>query len=89
MQSYTPNQDAIMEFLGENLQEGFYYLPDVAPESDVNPMEEFIGNPWAQVYYHNAYSADMTTNMARGFAANFLAVLLLAWVLSKMDMPSF
>ncbi len=89
MQAYTPNQDAVMEFLGENLEEGFYYMPNVVPGSNENPMEAFEGKPWAQVYYHNAYSADMGTNMARGFAVNFLAVLLLAWVLLKMDMPSF
>ena len=88
-QTYTPNQDKIMEFLGENLEEGFYYLPNVAPGSEANPMEEFMGKPWAQVFYHNSYNADMGMNSARGYLINLLSVMLLTWVLLKMDNASF
>ena len=53
MQAYTPNQDKVLECLGQNLEEGFYFMPNVAPgtEGNGNPMEAFAGKPWAQVYY--------------------------------------
>ena len=88
-QTYTANQDKIMEFLGENLDEGFYYLPNVAPGSEANPMEEYMEKPWAQVFYHDSYDANMGINSARGFVINFLCVLLLGWILMKMGNASF
>ncbi|AWV97789.1 hypothetical protein [Arcticibacterium luteifluviistationis] len=89
MQTYSPNQDTILEFLGENLEEGFYYLPTVAPGESVGSMEDYMGKPWAQVFYHEAYDANMGANMFRGFIVNILAAALLAWMLLKMGNASF
>jgi hypothetical protein len=88
MQTYTPNQDKVLDFLGENLEEGFYYLPNVAPGEEPGTMEEIMGKPWAQVFYHKAYDANMGVNMLRGLLVNILAVALLTWFLLKMDYPS-
>ena len=41
-------------------------------------MDASAGKPWAQVFYHNSNTTDMGKNMARGFAVDFLAILLLS-----------
>jgi hypothetical protein len=86
-QQYTENQDIILECLGENLQEGHYFLPTVPPgtssEDAQSLMEEVIGQPWAQVSYHKSFEADMGMNMFRGLVIDWLAVYLLIWVFMK------
>ncbi len=86
MQAYTPNQDKVLECLGQNLEEGFYFLPNVAPgtEGNGNPMEAFAGKPWAQVYYHKAMNVNMGMMMTRGLLVDILAIALLIWLLSKI-----
>lgn len=93
MQQYTPNQDKIMEFLEQNLEEGFYYLPGTpdgaSQEEQQKLMESSMGKPWAQIYYHKSMDASMGMSMARGAVADILAVLLLTWMLLKMGNASF
>lgn len=93
MQQYTPNQDKIMEYLGQNLEEGFYYLPGspdgASQEEQQKLMESSMGKPWAQIYYHKSMDAAMGMSMTRGAVADILAVLLLTWMLLKMGNASF
>jgi Flp pilus assembly protein TadB len=90
---YTENQDAIMEVLSENLQEGSYFLPtvpkDASPEDSKAFMDEQIGKPWATVSYYEAYTNNMGMNMFRGFAVDFLAALLLCWILLQFANLTF
>ena len=51
-------------------------------------MENSMGKPWAQVYYHKSMDANMGVNMARGLVVDILAVLLLSWMLMKMGNAS-
>ena len=92
MQSYTPKQTEVLKYLDENLEEGFYYMPNLPPEAPMEDheklMNESIGKPWAQVYMHKNLQMDMTSNMGRGFTVSFLAVLLLTWVLMKIGKTS-
>lgn len=83
---YTPNQDKILEVLNTNLtEEGAYFLPNVPPTMPADQhqaaMEKNIGKPWATLTYHQSMRADMSMNMIRGFIIDFLAVLLLCYLL--------
>jgi hypothetical protein len=93
MQTYTPKQTEVLNFLNENLEEGFYYLPTTPPGSkmeDTQKLEEqMAGKPWAQIYYHDALKTNMGANMARGVFVNFLAVMILIWMLLKMGNVNF
>lgn len=89
MQNHTPKQTEILKFLSENLEEGNYYLPTLPPnaswEENEKLMNESMGKPWAQVFYHKAMDMDMTANMLRGLFVDILAALALAWVLMKIS----
>ncbi len=93
MQDYTPKQTEILNYLNENLDEGFYYLPTApagtSAEENEKHMNEAIGKPWAQVYFHKAMNMSMPMNMLRGVIINILMVLLIGWVLLKMGKSSF
>jgi sensor histidine kinase YesM len=93
MQEYTPKQGEILEYLGKNLEEGFYYLPTypagTSQEEATKIMEESMGKPWAQIYYHKAAPTSITMNMVRSLVIDILAVFLLVWVVSQMSYPSF
>jgi hypothetical protein len=93
MQDYTPKQAEILDYLGKNLNEGFYYLPTypagTSQEGIQKQMDAEMGKPWAQIYYHKASPTDMLPSMARSFLIDILAVLLMVWVVSKMTYPSF
>lgn len=93
MQSHTPNQEEVLNYLNENLEEGFYFLPAVpegaSMEEEQAAMDAAIGKPWAQVYFHKSMTMNMGVNMARGGAVDFIAILLLAWVLLKIPNSSF
>lgn len=92
-QQYTPKQTEILKYLGDNLEEGFYYLPSSPPDASEEEMrkqyEESNGKPWAQIYYHKALDTAMTMNMVRGLIVDFLAVFLLVFILQKMGNASF
>jgi hypothetical protein len=93
MQQYTPKQQEILDFLDKNLEEGFYFLPNVpqgtSAEEYAKYEKENAGKPWAQVFYHKANTTNMPMNMARGFLVDIIAVALLVWILSKMAYPNF
>jgi len=86
--TYTPNQDKIINFLEQNLEEGAYFMPTMAPgaspEEKAEMMQSVIGKPWATVVYHDAYEDTMGMNMFRGFVANLLVAFLLCWILARM-----
>jgi hypothetical protein len=92
MQQHTPKQEEVLKFLGENLEEGFYYLPTTppaaSPEEEQKLMENSMGKPWAQVYYHKSLNINMGMSMARGFFTNMLAMWILIWILSNISHPS-
>ena len=69
--AYTPNQEAILEYLSQNLDEGEYYLPTVAPGASAAEeqalMQESIGKPWAKISYHAFYVFNVVINRVTGF----------------------
>jgi len=90
---HTSNQDAIMQVLNDNLEEGTYFLPNV-PEGSSKAdsqkyMEDVIGKPWATISYHKSMSNNMGMNMFRGFTVDFIALLLLCWLLMKFENFNF
>lgn len=93
MQTYTPNQEKIMQVLNENLESGFYYLPNIPDGASADEQQKFMesanGKPWAQIYYHKTMNVSMGMNMTRGLIADIVAVLLLIWVVMKMGNASF
>lgn len=89
MQMYTPKQEEILKYLGENLDEGNYFLPTVpkgtSSAETEKAMNEAAGKPWADIRYHKAMGmqADMTMNMVRGLLVDIISVFLLSWFLLK------
>jgi hypothetical protein len=85
---YTDKQDAVMQALSQNLKEGNYFMPNVAPgstqEQQQAAMEGGIGKPWAMVQYHEALNVSMGMNMFRGIIIDLLAAFLLIWLLMKI-----
>ncbi|MBK9017196.1 MAG: hypothetical protein IPM82_25800 [Saprospiraceae bacterium] len=90
---YTDKQDAVMQALSQNLQEGSYYLPNLPPGSTPEQQEAYMesatGKPWATVTYHEAMKTNMGMNMFRGLVIDLLSAFLLIWLLGKMANPSF
>lgn len=86
---YTPNQDEILAALDGKLDDGTYFLPTVPPgtprEEHEAAMQEAVGKPWAVINYHEELAPSMTMSMIRGFVANFLAAVLLCWILMKFE----
>lgn len=83
-QEYTPKQDQILDCLkSAGISEGEYFMPNVSPDLPADQHQEhmmqFVGNPWAQVSYHNSMKMNMGMNMFRGFVINFLSVFLLCY----------
>ncbi|MEO1261660.1 MAG: hypothetical protein AAFZ15_22850 [Bacteroidota bacterium] len=85
---HTPNQEAIIEMLSQNLEEGQYFIPRVpvgsSDEEQQAYMAERVGKPWATVNYHSSMQNNFGMNLIRGFAVNFLAVFLLCWIFARM-----
>lgn len=90
---YTENQDAILEVLTDNLDEGSYFLPSLpkgaSAEESAAYMNEYTGKPWATISYHAEMNNNMPMNMFRGFVVDFLAVLFLCWILLKFANLTF
>ena len=90
---HTPNQDAILEFLSQNLEDGEYFLPR-APEGssaevEQQAMQDALGKPWAQISYHSKMELNMGMNLLRGFVIDFVAVWLLVWILLQFAELNF
>lgn len=93
-QRYNPQQETIMTMLkGLQLPEGGYIMPMATPDASMDErnkmMDASVGKPWAKVEYHSAMSNNMALNMVRGLITNIITVLLLCWILSRMQLPSF
>ncbi len=91
---YTPKQTEIMNFLNNTLtEEGSYLLPH-SPETAtmdeaMAAMDAAKGKPWASITYHKAMDGNMTMNMVRALAVDFIAVALLCWILVRINLPTF
>jgi hypothetical protein len=91
---YTPKQQEIITYLGTQLsEEGQYLLPRPADNASSEEMEAHMksadGKPWAMVSYHKEMNMNMGLNMIRGLLVDIIAVGLLCWIISKMNLPSF
>lgn len=90
---YTANQDKILEVLGQNLEEGNYFLPTYAPgtsQEEISKMSEAaIGKPWAQIKYRKAFEMNIGMNLFRCMAVDLFVMFLLVWILMKFANPSF
>jgi len=90
---YTPNQDAIMEVLNNNLEEGSYFIPNLpetaTQEEHQAAMENSKGKPWAQITYHKSWEMSMGMNMFRGWAVDLITMLLFCWILMKIANLNF
>jgi len=94
MQSYTPKQDSVMNYLNTQFSEdGFYFMPNHKPDATheemENCMKESEGKPWVQLYYHKTMNMSMTNNMVRGLVVDILTVALLCWILMRFGTQSF
>lgn len=87
-QQYTPNQEAVLQVLSEQLEAGSYFLPLAAPGSTADEQEAFMkehaGKPWAIVHYREAFEVNMAAKLIRGFVIDLVAGFLLVWLLSQM-----
>jgi hypothetical protein len=96
-QTYTDKQDVIMSFLkNQGIQEGGYLMPTAPSTASRNEMEAAMkasdGKPWARIEYHDVAGNNtkaMMMNMLRGLLVNILTVLLLCWIIGKMNGPTF
>ena len=90
---YTPNQDAILEHLSQNLEEGTYFLPTHRPGATTEEMEaamnDAMGKPWAQISYHDSFNNNMGLNLVRGFVVDLVAAFILIWLLLKFETLTF
>jgi len=93
-EQYTPNQDAILKVLSENLSEkGQYYMPGLPQGSSMEDyeklMEEFKGKPYASILYHPANNTNMGMNIFRGFITNIVLAFVLVLLLRRLRVQSF
>jgi len=84
--AYTSAQNEILDCIkSSNLPEGDYFLPGMPPGTSQEDyqagMQDMIGKPWVQIFYHKEMKMNMGMNMFRGFVINFLSILLLCYVL--------
>ncbi|HKH60589.1 MAG TPA: hypothetical protein VKA49_07145 [Flavitalea sp.] len=91
---YTPKQNEIMNSLNSLITEDGQYLlpglpPDATSEQHEAAMKSSEGKPWAMVSYHKAMEMNMGMNMIRGLVVDIIAVALLCWIISKMNLPTF
>lgn len=89
--TYTPNQDSVLQYLGEHLKEGQYFLPGAAPGASSEEMEKATpnGKPWVIIAYHTSYNASMGMAIGRSLATDIVMIFLLCWVLSKIPKARF
>jgi hypothetical protein len=88
-EQYTPNQDAILKVLSENLdKKGQYYLPNLPPDAPMEQMEKAMeanmGRPYATILYNPVMDTNMGANIGRGLGTNILLAVVLVWLLGKL-----
>jgi hypothetical protein len=95
-QKYTPKQDSILAYLGTQFSEdGAYMMPTFAQGTPRDEQEKQMkateGKPWAQISYHKSMIGmnGMFMNMGRGLLVNIVIFLILCWLLTKINAPSF
>jgi hypothetical protein len=93
-EQYTPNQDAILKVLSENLdKKGQYYLPNVPPGTSMEEMEKAteaaMGKPYATILYNPVMDFNMGANIGRGLGTNIILAFVLVWLLGKLKVQSF
>lgn len=91
---YTPKQDEILSSLNTLITEDGQYLMPGLPETATSEEHEALmksaqGKPWLMVSYHKTQDMNMGMNMIRGLLVDIVAVGLLCWMISKMNMPTF
>lgn len=92
-QSYTPNQDAILEVLSDNLKtKGQYFVPNVPPGASMDEYDKLeeasMGKPYAVINYNPVMDYSMTANILRGFFTNIVIGFVLVWLLGKLRFNS-
>ena len=92
-QKYTPHQDTIQTLLnGLELENGRYLIPSASPELPLEAQnaqwESFMGKPWMFVTYYGPHEMSMSVNMIRGFLADWVFGLILAFILFKIGRVS-
>lgn len=93
-EQYTPNQEAILKVLSENLdKKGQYYLPNVPPGTSMEEMgkamEAASGKPYASILYNPVMDTNMGANIGRGLGTNIILAFVLVWLLGKLKVQSF
>ncbi|MEO6252478.1 MAG: hypothetical protein ABIO79_04200 [Ferruginibacter sp.] len=95
-QKYTPKQDSILAYLGNQFSEdGAYFMPTYPPGTSRDDMEKqmqaSVGQPWAKVVYHKKMDGmnKMFMNMARGLLVDFVMICILCWLLLKIPNARF
>lgn len=90
---HTPNQEAVLACLSENLTEGSYFIPNLAEGASSADkqvyMESQLGKPWAQIHFHEKLEMKMGMNMIRGLTMNIMVVAMLAWILLQFRELTF
>ena len=89
---HTDNQDAILSMLSTSLPgEGAYFLPMPKPGSSEAEqqavIEQAMGKPWAQIYYHQSLNLDMGINIVRGLLVTIVLMGLFCWIIGKIAAP--
>lgn len=84
--NYTGNQDSIVQYLDQNLNEdGLYVVPSYLPNSSEAEKEAFAkktaNKPWAMIFYHNKMDDNMGLAMSMGMLNNFLSAFFISLVL--------
>ena len=92
-QQYTPKQNEILAYLSSQLDSSSgYLLPNTAPGASMDEqkksMEDAIGKPWAQIYYHKSLDSSMPINMAKNLVTNIIMVMLFCWIISGYNANS-
>ena len=93
-QQYTPNQESILEYLNTQFDSsGGYYLPTMPEGASMDGqnklMENSLGKPWVQIFYHKRLDVNMGLNMAKNLVTNIIMVMLFCWIISGYAANSF
>ena len=93
-QQYTPKQSEILSYLSTQLDSSGGYLLPTTPQgasSDEQSkvMEDAMGKPWAQIYYHKSMDANMVVNMVKSLITDIIMVMLFCWIISGYAANSF
>jgi len=85
---YSPQQDAVLASLSQNLTEtGVYAIPNAPPGASQEAQQQFqndmLGKPAAIVHYTKGMEMNMGRQMPIGFLLNFVAAFIVAYVVSK------